>query len=1337
MKKRKIRQWLGGMLAAVMAVTAVLGCGTAEVSAAEEKKDAAVYAAITSDYTSSWENLKGVINPKFEPGSSNVGAGKGWGNWSQEKGSAHYIQLDWAEAITTSAFDVYWYDDGDGTRIPGSVSFEYKDDAGSWKPLTMKTGYADLIALNTYNTIEVEEVTTKGLRMDLTVLNEGNAAANGVYRWKVYTDSIPESLIPDTPQPEAPSPDLKLPDAAVYAVPSSDYTSDWENVNGINNPAFEPTGSSIGTNLGWGNWSQQPGSEHWLQYDWPEKITTKTFQVYWYGDDGDMKMSQNVHFQYKDDAGNWQDATLISNPVNFSNFGEYNQITIGEITTKSIRMYMTVDSNAHANGVYRWKVYADLTDDFAVAAAANTIEIPQVREGRIASTVCKSLSLPKTSELAKDITITWKSDKPEVISDDGKVTPPEEDTKVTLTAACKQGDITKERKIEIMVLSVKTTEYAMTIDTAKRGVDISKELYGVFYEDINSAADGGLSSELVKNNSFENYLNVDRAETPAVRGDQNSWKLHWKSNKPAGFTVERTDSLNETNKNYARITGNLTLSNHGFVEKRKLDRSAMPVKEGREFAFSAFMRADSSYSGTVSVKLVNDAGEAISDEVELSTVKDGKWNKVTADLKGTKTEPGTLVLTFKNASDADVIYLDMVSLVPKDSFGYGNKNYSYGAGLRADLVEKLKELHPGFIRFPGGCAIEGSDGTDGYYNWEDSVGPLENRRAIGSYWGTQGHTTNYVDGYGYMMSYQFGYHEILSLCEELGAQALPILSAGIFCQFRNPVAEAATPGNGLEKFADHATHLIDYCWGDPESSDSTQAYWAKKRVENGHEEPFDLQYIGIGNENWGQTYYSNFEWCKKYIEDYVKENYPGRKITLISSTGPYYQGSQNTEAWNWINRKMPGQTLVDEHYYINYSGENANTLLNGDYVYDGYKRLNEGGSEVFIGEYAGHNGATTENILETAISEAAYITGIERNADIVRHASYAPLLEREGCRDWDYNLIKFNAYESYGTPSFYVQAMNANNYGDHILDTVLCRYNDKTKEYDEKKGHQKEIYYVTSEDEENIYTKLVNHDDHAKSITLNYKGVKEGTKVELICLSGDYMDQNTIEAPKKVAPVVTEAVVKDGKLVYTLPAVSFTIVKVKKNEQTVESENVRKQAAELIAEAEKIKAEDYTKESYDIYRKVVSGLQELLKKDGVTAERIEEALQSVEQAKAALEKAKTQQHGTSLATGEKPVKKPQSMTVKVNAKKVKASKLLKKKQTVSALTVKGAQGTITYEKVKKGSNKKLSVNKKNGKITVKKGTKKGTYKIKITVKASGNNAFLPFEKTVTVKIKVK
>ncbi len=1371
MKLKKLRGVASLLLAGALVFTSVSAPQTPSVVMAAEEGEILG----TADR---WQNVDSpTLRDYATPSVNYVGYGMGADNFADENmnsfWNAHgdtaiasrpqWMKYDFGERMATlSGMTIRFYDDGGGVFTPAGIKAEYKNDAGNWTEIARKGTWE--MQGNVTKTYEFDtEITTSAIRVTMVHANNQPVA---VYDWNLLGE-VPASFPkPSVVTPEDASPDLALPDAAVYAAPSAHYTSSWETVNGINNESFDPPNSNAGNGKGWGNWGEpglKMGDECWIQYDWEEAVTTRTFQVYWYGSEAGMKVPSNVRFQYKDASGAWKDAVIKSHKKNYLKYDRYNQISIEEINTKCIRMYMTVAGDSL--GVYRWKVYSDVSDEFIVSAAANSLEIPEVKKGRVASRIRTKLTLPSKA-MNDEVNVSWKSKNSSVVADNGTITPPSENTKVVLTATCSKADkpaVKKDKDVEIMILSDKVTEYAMTIDRTKKGVDISQELYGVFYEDINSSADGGLSAELVKNNSFENYQNLHESTAPEVKGDQKSWKLHWDSSNAANFVVERTDGLNENNKNYAKITGSQTLSNHGFVGRASLDKSAMGIRSGVKYDFSMYMKAASSYAGTVKVKVVDDAGNALTNEAALALKKDGAWQKVSASLTGNAQKLGTLVLTFEGAGAADAMYIDMVSLIPTDGYGYGNKNYSYGAGLRKDLVEKLQQLKPGFIRFPGGCVVEGSYGSDGYYNWEDSVGPLEQRRAIGSYWGSPWKSVNYgtgQDNYGYMMSYQFGYHEILTLCEDLGAQAFPILSAGIFCQFTES-SSASVSGEQLKPFADHATHLIDYCWGDPDSSDATQASWAKKRVQNGHEKPFDLNYLGIGNENWEQpekniSYYANFKWIKDYVETYVKEHYPNRKITLISSTGPYYQGGQNTSAWNWANSEMPGETLVDEHYYINYTGDGDNTLLNSDYIYDNYKRLNEGGSNVFVGEYAGHLTTTKENVLDTAISEAAYMTGLERNGDIVRHASYAPLFEREGCRDWDYNLIKFNAFESYGTPSYYVQTMYSNNYGKHIIDTTLEEYNDDTSVFDKKPGHQTDLYYVTSEDDYDLYTKLVNHADYSKEITLNYPGIKDGSQVELICLSGNAMDMNTMENQTRVAPVTTKKTLNGGQMTYEAPAMSLTVVKVnhtkKPEEKPVETTVDKKALNASIATAKTKKQIDYTSATWKKFKTALTAAQNIAKNAKATQTQVNTAKKNLDTAARGLVKLKASStKKAALGVGETYSVKTKNCTYLSSNTKIAtvSSKGAVKAKKTGSVTVKAVPKTGNKAKVfkitvKKAPKKisKVTFNKKavkKKKISLKKG-KSGTFKVTLPKGTAGKITYTSSKKkiaTVSLSGKVK
>lgn len=690
---------------------------------------------------------------------------------------------------------------------------------------------------------------------------------------------------------------------------------------------------------------------------------------------------------------------------------------------RDLRIYEEALSDQEIAELY----YGGITEDELLGKARKALGIPEAGDGKVRCSFTEKLTLADTL-MDGMVKVAWDSDRTDIIGTDGTVKNPGELTTVHLTAKLSGATKSETKNFDIQVVPDGDTTYSMVVDPYNEGPQISQQMIGLFFEDINSAADGGLYPEMVKNYSFENYFNTISIPEP-VRGNQYSFKLHWVSDADSRFVVAQEGGLNKNNTNYAKITGNMTLKNGGFAPMNNPNSAAMPMVKGNSYDFSIWTKADSDYAGTMKVKVVSETGADLTEEETIKLVNDGTWQKACAELTSKKTQKGKLQITISGAGEEDILNMDMVSLNPQDTYGYGDRNYAYGKGIRKDLVEKLQGLNPSFIRFPGGCIIEGNAGRESYYNWENSIGPLEERKAIGNQWASD--NGSYTNTYGYMQSYGFGYHEILKLCEDLGAEPFPILSAGVFCQFANGDNAPAAQGAELDKFAQHATHLIDYCWGSTLSTDATQREWAQKRVDNGHSDPFNLNYVGIGNENWKEKYLNNFEYIKEYVEDHVKENYPGRKITIISSSGPAAEDESYRFAWDWLNQKDPGETLVDEHYY-----QTKDFMLNNDDRYDYYARKEDGGSDVFLGEYATHLDSRNNN-LESAICDAAYMTGVERNGDIVRHASYAPLFEKIGSTNWSQNMIHFDEYDSFATPNYYTQQMFAQNYGTQVVNTLL------------------------------------------------------------------------------------------------------------------------------------------------------------------------------------------------------------------------------------------------------------------------------------------------------------
>lgn len=590
-------------------------------------------------------------------------------------------------------------------------------------------------------------------------------------------------------------------------------------------------------------------------------------------------------------------------------------------------------------------------------------------------------------------------------------------------------------------------QYSMEIDGNNVTKKLSDSLYGLFFEDINSSADGGLYPEMVKNYSFENsYVREGNKSSDYFKKNGyetvGNYKLHWVASPEGNFDVNSqdtestSDSLNKTNPHYGIITGNVTLQNGGFAPQSSPNSAAMPVKpfnaanKTGTYTFSAYTKALQGYNGTIKVKLVDSSNKAITDEKEIDLDANGDWNKISAELTSTVSSntKGKLVLSVEGAGASDKLYLDMVSVVPHDSYGYGNPNYACGVGVRKDLVDLMMDLNPKFMRFPGGCIVEGFN-WQGLYDWRDSVGPLEERKSNTNRWENFGNNNNRT--WGYMQSYGFGYHELLSLCEDFDMEPFPILSAGVLCQYETKDVDAKT-GDELQEFVDMATDLLDYCWGDASKNE-----WAAKRAQNGHVKPFNLKYLGIGNENAFAKYYDNFEEIKNEVEIYARTNYPGHELHIISSAGPTSNSTPDKDgyfsraleyAYDRLAQDMPGETLVDEHYY-----ESESFMYNQSDRYDYYQRTNQGGSDVFVGEYA----VRGNNKYYTALAEACYITGLERNADVVKNISYAPLLYKVNNGSWDHDLIYFDEFDTAKSTNYYVQKMFSNNYGTDLIGTEL------------------------------------------------------------------------------------------------------------------------------------------------------------------------------------------------------------------------------------------------------------------------------------------------------------
>lgn len=665
------------------------------------------------------------------------------------------------------------------------------------------------------------------------------------------------------------------------------------------------------------------------------------------------------------------------------------------------------------------------------------------------------------------------------------------------------------------------SENVLNISAEDESYQISDKLYGSFIEDISYACDGGLVSNLVNNDSFEYEFNKTTA---------------WKADG-IELTAETENSMNKNNPTYACISSNGkgTLTNTGFTElyryktyerdEEKAQTHDMGFKEGTEYAFSCYIM-NKSFDGRVSVYLNSKHNRKNITVLDISNTK-GIWTEIKAILKSEFTEDGGLTLEFDGNGE---IYLDFVTLVPTDSHGFGTNEWKY-TSLRSDLYEVLEHWSPAFVRFPGGCLAEG-DRLENLYDWKETIGPLEERVQFYNLWRDD-------VGRDYINTMAMGYHEFFQLCSDLNAEALPILNVGLTCQGRAgyddhvialekaemteqewetyltearhiPVENtqertdftnyingfninsredfeayldsiALRPGTAeWDAYVQDILDLIEYANGDSETT-----YWGALRAANGRTEPFNLKYIGLGNENWGEIYERNFRELYKEVKKACPE------ITVISSSGAWLEGDAYNENWQWINSDFR-DTIVDEHYY---TGDGY--LFDHNDRYDNFDRE---GAHVFIGEYAATAKGvgtleTKSNILE-AVEEASYLTGVERNGDVVEMTSYAPTFAKVNAQCWNINLIWFDSQEVVLTPSYYVQMLYSNNYGSTYLKSV----------FENGDTIQNGIYesVTVDKEEEIIYVKLVNTTGKRQSVSINLSGFDNISRVSSQSISGKY-----------------------------------------------------------------------------------------------------------------------------------------------------------------------------------------------------------------------------------------
>ena len=634
-----------------------------------------------------------------------------------------------------------------------------------------------------------------------------------------------------------------------------------------------------------------------------------------------------------------------------------------------------------------------------------------------------------------------------------------------------------------LTLSAQTN--AFDIDLKKVGAPIQPTMYGIFFEDINYAADGGLYAELVKNRSFEFPY--------ALQG----WKAF-------GNVEIREDGPFDRCPHYARLkdpghahkqTG---LDNEGFF--------GIGVEAGKTYRFSIWARVPDGGDGAIRVELVNTASSGENQFFVQRTVKisGAAWKKYEAELKPEVTDPKAVLRIFLDAPRATVD-LEHVSLMPGDAL----------EGIyRRDLAQALADLKPGIFRFPGGCIVEGTD-LETRYNWKNSVGPAENRPINENRWEYTFPHRFFPD---YFQSYGLGFYEFFLLSELIGSEPLPILSCGLACQFQNDDPKAHVPVEELQPYIQDALDLIEFANG------GTDTKWGALRAEMGHPAPFNLKYIGIGNEQWDQLYPDHLA----PFVDAIRKAHP--EIKIVGSSGPDSEGKQFD--YLWPEMKRLGADLVDEHFYRPY-----NWFLSQGSRYDNYDRK---GPKVFAGEYACHAIGKKWNHFYASLLEAAFMTGLERNADIVHMATYAPLFAHVEGWQWRPDLIWYDNLRSMRTVSWHVQQL----YGEYKGENVLTLTMDGSPVAGAE--GQSGLFASAVKDGNKVYVKVANTSEEEQSICLNFKGLKKkdpGLKAvrRIVLQSDDLYADNTLDAPCAIVPVEAAFTGTGKSLEVQVPALSFTI----------------------------------------------------------------------------------------------------------------------------------------------------------------------------------------------------
>ncbi len=624
---------------------------------------------------------------------------------------------------------------------------------------------------------------------------------------------------------------------------------------------------------------------------------------------------------------------------------------------------------------------------------------------------------------------------------------------------------------------------SLVLGVDRPGASIAKTMVGLFFEDINFAADGGLYPERVKNRSFE-------FPDPL---------MGWKRATPAAgtFTVRTDAPVSPKNSHYLRLEGTdpaqpFGVMNDGF--------RGVGVEAGKSYVFSVVARRVGNGPAALRVEVGGALG-AVYGTARVDGIGP-TWERHSVTFVPKETQQSGRLAVFLDGPGA--MDVDLVSLFPAETY----KNRP--GGLRKDLGEMLEALHPGFLRFPGGCIVEGRY-LEYRYQWKKTIGDPSDRTLLINRWNDEFPHKPAPD---YYQSFGLGFFEYFQLAEDIGAEPLPILNCGMACQFNS--GELA-PLERLDQYLQDAVDLIEFANGPVTST------WGKRRADLGHPAPFGMKLLGVGNEQWGPDYLPRFAAFQKTL----KAKYP--EVQLVASADPFTDRPAAKEQSAAL-RKMDAD-LIDEHFY-----RTPDWFFAHASQYDGYPRS---GSKIFVGEYAAHTtpvgSGESRNVWQAALAEAAFLTGLERNADVVRMSAYAPLFAHTDAWQWRPNLIWFDNLRSFATPNYYVQQLFATNLGETVLPITR----------DGKPVEGQDGLFASAAligGGRGFLLKLVNSTSSPMPVRIEVPGAGQATG-EAVFIAADPMAENSLAAPDRVKPAREPVQLKEGVIERTLPAYSVTVLR--------------------------------------------------------------------------------------------------------------------------------------------------------------------------------------------------